>query len=244
MRPTLRKLLLPTSSEAKTLAVWGVRSEFRTDNLLRIGIERVIVQKFRATIFLLCAVLPCAAAELPLMPWPSHVIQQEGFLALDHAPHIELVGGDERLHDALNRFIQNLAVRTGAPIDRNIPGTPDGPQLVIHCASNGLPIQKLEEDESYHLTVGRTGIELTAANPLGIMHGLETLLQLVQAGRHGWVIPYLQIDDVPRFAWRGLMIDVSRHFMPIDALKRNIDGMAAVKLNVLHLHLSDDEGFV
>jgi hexosaminidase len=69
------------------------------------------------------------------------------------------------------------------------------------------------------------------------------LLQLVQAGPHGWVVPYVQIDDVPRFAWRGLMIDVSRHFMPLDALKRNIDGMAAVKLNVLHLHLSDDEGF-
>jgi len=177
------------------------------------------------------------------MPWPSHVMQQEGFLALDHTPHIELTGGDERVHDALNRFIRNLAVRTGTPFDRNFPGTPDGPRLVIHCASDGLRIQKLEEDESYHLTVAQTGIELTAANPLGIMHGLETLLQLVQAGPRAWVIPYVQIDDAPRFAWRGLMIDVSRHFMPLDALKRNIDGMAAVKLNVLHLHLSDDEGF-
>lgn len=201
------------------------------------------MRKFRIAILLLCAVLPCAAAELPLMPWPSHVMQQEGFLALDHAPHIELTGGDERVHDALNRFIRNLAVRTGVPFDRNFPGTPDGPRLVIRCASDGLRVQKLEEDESYHLTVGQAGVELTAANPLGIMHGLETLLQLVQAGPHGWVVPYVQIDDVPRFAWRGLMIDVSRHFMPLDALKRNIDGMAAVKLNVLHLHLSDDEGF-
>jgi hexosaminidase len=75
------------------------------------------------------------------------------------------------------------------------------------------------------------------------MHGLETLLQLVEAGRRGWVLPAVQIDDSPRFAWRGLMIDVSRHFMPLGAIERNIDGMAAVKLNVLHLHLSDDEGF-
>jgi hexosaminidase len=170
-------------------------------------------------------------------------MQQEGFLALDHTPHIELTGDDERVHDALNRFVRNLSVRTGVPFDRNFPGTPDGPRLVIRCAGNGLRVQKLEEDESYHLTAGQTGVELTAANPLGIMHGLETLLQLVQAGPRGWVVPYVQIDDVPRFAWRGLMIDVSRHFMPLDALKRNVDGMAAVKLNVLHLHLSDDEGF-
>lgn len=87
------------------------------------------------------------------------------------------------------------------------------------------------------------GIELTAANPLGIMHGLETLLQLVESGPQGWVFPDVRIDDTPRFPWRGLMIDVSRHFMPLDVIERNIDGMAAVKLNILHLHLSDDEGF-
>ncbi|MGC2163639.1 MAG: beta-N-acetylhexosaminidase [Silvibacterium sp.] len=177
------------------------------------------------------------------MPWPSHITQQEGFLALNYPPRIELTGGDERVHHALKRFIQNLSVQTGAPFDRHFPGTPDGPLLVIHCASAGLRVQSLQEDESYHLTVSQAGIELTAENPLGIMHGLQTLLQLVEAGPKGWVLPDVRIDDTPRFAWRGLMIDVSRHFMPLSALERNIDGMAMVKLNVLHLHLSDDEGF-
>ena len=104
-------------------------------------------------------------------------------------------------------------------------------------------MQSLDGDESYHLSVSQTGIQLTAADPLGVMHGLETLLQLVEPGPNGWVIPEVRIDDAPRFAWRGLMIDVSRHFMPLEAIERNIDGMAAVKLNVLHLHLSDDQGF-
>ena len=56
-------------------------------------------------------------------------------------------------------------------------------------------------------------------------------------------VPVISIEDSPRFPWRGLMIDVGRHFIPLDVLKRNIDGMAAVKMNVLHWHLSDDQGF-
>lgn len=177
------------------------------------------------------------------MPWPSHITQEDGFLALDHTPHIELTGGDERVHRALTRFVLDLSVRTGVPFDRRFPGVPDGPLFVIRCGGPGLHVQALDEDESYHLSVSQKGIELTAANPLGIMHGLETVLQLVEPGPRGWMLPDVRIDDTPRFKWRGLMIDVSRHFMPLEAIERNIDGMAAVKLNVLHLHLSDDEGF-
>jgi hexosaminidase len=177
------------------------------------------------------------------MPWPSQITQQDGVLALNTAPRIELMGGDERVHHATQRFLRNLAMRTGAPFDRHFAGAPEGPALVIRCAGDGRRVQALDEDEGYHLSVSQTGIQLTAANPLGIMHGLETLLQLVEPGPSGWVIPDVRIEDAPRFAWRGLMIDVSRHFMPLDAIERNIDGMAAVKLNVLHLHLSDDQGF-
>jgi hexosaminidase len=177
------------------------------------------------------------------MPWPSQITQQDSSLGLNAPPQIELTGGDERVHHAIQRFLQDLATETGSPFNRKFPGAGEGPALVIRCAADGQRVQSLDEDESYHLRVSQTGIELTAANPLGIMHGLETLLQLVEPGAHGWVIPDVRIDDTPRFAWRGLMIDVSRHFMPLDAVERNIDGMAAVKLNVLHLHLSDDEGF-
>ena len=201
------------------------------------------IKRLMVAAFLLSAVLPCGAAELNLMPWPSHVAQQEGFLVLGHTPQIELTGGDERVNHALTRFLQNLSLRTGVPFDHHFSGAPAGPRMVIRCAGPGLRVQALEEDESYHLAINQRGIELTAANPLGIMHGLETVQQLIEPKPQGWVLPVLQIDDSPRFAWRGLMIDVSRHFMPVEAIERNIDGMAAVKLNVLHLHLSDDEGF-
>lgn len=201
------------------------------------------IHRFTTVVLLLCAALPCGAAELSLMPWPSHVTQQEGFLTLEHTPQIQLTGGDERVHHALTRFMRNLSARTGVPFDHHFSGAPEGPRFVIRCTGPGLHVQALAEDESYHLTVSQTGMELTAANPLGIMHGLETVLQLVEPSPQGWVLPDVLIDDTPRFAWRGLMIDVSRHFMPFEALERNIDGMAAVKLNVLHLHLSDDEGF-
>src|SRR5208337_5341970 len=78
---------------------------------------------------------------------------------------------------------------------------------------------------------------------LGILHGLQTFLQLVEITPTGFAVPAVTIKDQPRFAWRGLMFDVSRHFIPVDVLKRNLDGMAAVKMNVMHWHLSDDQGF-
>jgi hexosaminidase len=198
---------------------------------------------FKMAALLLCAALPCGAGELNLMPWPSQVARQDGFLSIDHRPRFQVTGGDERVRRAVNRFVHDLSVRTGSPLEQRFSEALEGPLFVIHCAGSGLRVQGVDEDESYRLTVADTGIELTAANPLGIMHGLETVLQLVESGPRGWVVPYVRIDDGPRFQWRGLMIDVSRHFIPLNQIERNIDGMAAVKLNVLHLHLSDDEGF-
>ena len=91
--------------------------------------------------------------------------------------------------------------------------------------------------------VSESGAQLTAATPLGALYGLQTFLQLVQATPSGFAVPVVTIRDQPRFAWRGLLIDVSRHFIPLDVLKRNLDGMAAVKMNVFHWHLSDNQGF-
>ena len=88
-----------------------------------------------------------------------------------------------------------------------------------------------------------SGAHLKAATVVGAIHGLETLLQLVQMQGSGYILPAVSIEDTPRFRWRGLMIDVSRHFQPVEVIKRTLDGMAAVKLNVFHWHLSDDQGF-
>jgi hexosaminidase len=93
------------------------------------------------------------------------------------------------------------------------------------------------------LEVSPTGAKLTAPTPLGTMHGLQTFLQLVNVSPEGFASQAVTIHDQPRFPWRGLMIDSARHFIPLDVIKRNLDGMEAVKMNVFHWHLSENQGF-
>ena len=101
----------------------------------------------------------------------------------------------------------------------------------------------MEAKENYSLSVDRAGIVLKADGQTGVIRGLATLQQLVELGPDGFQFAGAIIEDNPRFAWRGLLLDPARHFISIDTLKRNIDAMEAVKLNVFHLHLSDNEGF-
>ena len=186
--------------------------------------------------------LSCSAQEFNLMPWPARIEQREGFFKLVQLPRFEVKGGDERVQYAIVHFRRQLEAETKL-ISRRSANKSTAPLLVIRCNTPGQKQQALGEDESYNLEVGENKVELTAATPLGILRGVETLLQLIQKDKHGWIIPAVRVEDRPRFPWRGLMIDVSRHFIPLEVIKRNIDGMAAVKLNTLHLHLSDDEGF-
>jgi len=114
------------------------------------------------------------------------------------------------------------------------------PLLALHRHTTG---PATSPDESYRLRVTATGASLTAAGPLGIQRGLATFRQLIESTPRGWRAQLCDIQDAPRFAWRGLLIDPARHFLPVAVIKRNLDGMAAVKLNVLHWHLSDDQGW-
>jgi hexosaminidase len=101
----------------------------------------------------------------------------------------------------------------------------------------------LGEDESYKLDVSPEGARIQAPTVDGALHGLETFSQLVSPTAGGFAVPAIHIEDRPRFPWRGLMLDVSRRWMPLEVVYRNLDAMAAVKLNVFHWHLSDDQGF-
>ncbi|RSK45660.1 beta-hexosaminidase [Hymenobacter perfusus] len=100
------------------------------------------------------------------------------------------------------------------------------------------------EDESYTLRVTPMGVALNAPTHLGLLRGLATLRELAAPNKVGGsVLPEVDVADAPRFPWRGLLMDAARHFMPVAVIKRNLDGMWATKLNVLHWHLSDDQGF-
>jgi len=194
----------------------------------------------------LAASMPAHAqstSELNVMPLPAKAQQGTGSLKIDGGFTIAFAGFREaRLDRAGQRFLTQLKRETGIVLG-NGPADPAKATLVVMTDHESKPIQELGEDEAYSLEVTATGAKLHAANPLGTLHGLQTFLQLVSISPDGFVAPTVNIQDQPRFPWRGLMIDAARHFIPISVLKRNLDGMEAVKLNVLHLHLSDNEGF-
>jgi len=190
------------------------------------------------------SLLPTAHGELNLMPQPAHVVPGQGRLKVDQSFRIALTGYREpRLERAAVRLIEHLESKTGMPLTRDLSADAAGATLEIATAAASSPVQQLGEDESYGLEVTADRARLTAPNPLGILRGLETFLQLVEADKDGFAAPAIQIDDQPRFSWRGLMLDVSRHWMPADVVRRNLEAMAALKLNVLHWHLSDNQGF-
>src|SRR5579864_6530228 len=178
-----------------------------------------------------------------LMPMPASLQQGTGQLAIDQSFSVAVSGArDASLDEEVQRFVTQLSRQTGI-LFRPKPGATPTPTLQIHADHGREAVQKLGEDESYELSVSESGAKLAAPTTLGILRGLQTFLQLVQITPSGFAAPAVTIKDQPRFAWRGMLIDVSRHFIPLDVLKRNLDGMAAVKMNVLHWHLSDDQGF-
>ncbi len=180
-----------------------------------------------------------------LIPLPLSLTTGDGVFHITPQFRIAVEGkGNERLLRATDRMRQRLAGRTGIFFTSNTiePGK--------NLGNGGLSISfertgrlALHEDESYALDITSEGVILKAVTDIGAMRGLETLLQLVSAVPGGYCFPAVFIQDHPRFPWRGLLIDSCRHFMPVDVIKRNLDGMSAVKLNVLHWHLTEDQGF-
>lgn len=180
-------------------------------------------------------------STLNLMPMPASVQPGTGQLPITQSFTVSATGYRNASSDAdIERFQAQLSRKTGIPF-RMKPAV--APALEVHSNHGRENIQKLGEDESYELTITDSRATLNSETWLGALRGMQTFLQLVQITPNGFAVPAVTIKDQPRFPWRGLLVDVSRHFIPIDVLKRNIDGLAAVKMNVLHWHLSDDQGF-
>jgi hexosaminidase len=208
--------------------------------------------RFGYLLILLFALLSSAAtAQAPrvtpptinVMPLPATLTLGAGRLMITQTFSVAIVGYNEpRLERAAQRFLRDLGRETGYFLSDRL-GDAAHASLVIHADHGSESVQDLGEDESYVLDVSSPGAKLTAPNPLGVMGGLQTFLQLLELTPDGYSAPAVHIEDSPRFSWRGLSIDVSRHFITMAVLKRNVDAMAAVKMNVLHLHLSDDQGF-
>ncbi len=200
-------------------------------------------------LFLLGVTLPAAAGpgRVSLIPRPAHLRAAGGTFELRSDTRI--VAGPGAEVEA-----RNLA---------DVLGRPTGWTLTVGAAESGRSTIALERDrdlegqlgpEGYVLTVTPGRVVLRAASEAGLFYAGITFRQLlppeVGAGRRktrppagGWRAACVEIRDVPRFAWRGLLLDPARHFLPVDFLKKFIDVMAFYKLNTLQLHLTDDQGW-
>ncbi|TDO73502.1 hexosaminidase [Flavobacterium chryseum] len=183
--------------------------------------------------------------QLNLMPWPQSVVLNEGNFALTKNFKVNITGNpNPRIFGGVTRFLRRLDGRTGIFFEQGfIQKLNEVPtaEVQINCTKSGKI--GLYEDESYHLDIKQNRITINATSDLGALHALETLLQMLQNNSTSFYFPNAQISDFPRFTWRGLMIDAARHFQPVDVIKRNIDALAAMKMNVFHWHLVDDQGW-
>ena len=179
-----------------------------------------------------------------LMPQPASVSVAPGrFVLTAQFSAAPTAFDNSRLDAAICRALLQLRQKTGLPFAGEPLPSGQVAQLSLAVQAAGEEIQSTDEDESYTLSVTSAGVRIDAPTVVGAMRGLQTLVQLVQPSGGEYVLPAVSIHDSPRFPWRGLMIDCGRHFEPMDVLKRTLEGMAAVKLNVFHWHLTEDQGF-
>lgn len=200
-------------------------------------------------IFLLICISYYSKAQdntINVMPLPKNIVMGNGKIRISNQLKINLLGdrNDTTLEDAANRMLRKINLITLAYFEQEyVKLNEEHNDAIINIKVEEKKDNSIEVDESYILSINEGKISLKAPNTIGALRGMETILQLVAADTDGYYFPEVIIIDKPRFKWRGMMVDVARHFVPIEILKRNIDAMGMVKMNVLHLHLSDDEGF-
>lgn len=190
------------------------------------------------------ALPPDEATPAPvLMPRPAEIRVDSGQLVVLPEFTFAVDGADDaRLAPAVERLAQQWSARTGKKLTARA-AAPAGATILLQCERAAAARPQLGEDESYTLTITGTQARLQAATTTGALRGIATLTQLLEVDGDANTLPGLTVVDAPRFPWRGLMIDVVRHWQPAEVIRRNLDAMALVKLNVLHLHLTDDQGF-
>src|SRR5438105_9530521 len=168
----------------------------------------------------------------PLIPWPRSLEPGDGAFALAAGTRISTSDDGNadlrRFADLLRGYVTELAGVEAAI----------GPGGAITL---GLRADAPTGDEAYRLDISPERTELVARNARGLFYGVQTLRQLIAASPKA--IPAVRIDDAPRFPWRGLHLDVGRHFFPVEFIKKYIDLLATFKLNTFHWHLTEDQGW-
>ena len=175
-----------------------------------------------------------------LIPKPTTITPTEGTFELTADCQIIVdPASDEVL--AIGRYLSDqfkAAAGFGVPVHAGEGAAPEG-SIILKMGGADSALG----GEGYQLTVSPRGVEIAAPQAAGVFYGAQTLRQLLPINAGPWQVPCGAIRDQPRFGWRGAMLDVARHFFGVGDIKHYIDLLAAYKMNVLHLHLSDDQGW-
>ena len=180
-----------------------------------------------------------------LMPMPEQIVFSTEKFRVDSHFKILIKGpSHERLYKEARRFNKRLAERTGIFFKTwQVDGSFSSGNENVVIQVNAKGVVQLEMNESYKINVSNQKILIQAESDIGAIRALETLLQLLVTDQDGCYFAGAEIIDKPRFAWRGLLISQPYHFMPMDVIKRTLDAMAMVKMNVLHFYISDDQAY-
>jgi hexosaminidase len=184
------------------------------------------------------------AQSVNIIPYPQKVTPEKGRFLIKKTTLLVYDTHNPELSTALNPLVLKLGYAAGI----HLQAAPNAPR------KNFIAVQltdTLHNPEGYHILIGPKKIEITAATPAGVFYAVQSLLQLLPVEIESpslvknikWQLPALQIDDAPVFSYRGLMLDVARHYMPYSFLQKLIDLMAMQKMNTLHLHLTDSQGW-
>ena len=188
-------------------------------------------------IYLCLFCTPMLAAMPLLMPQPASMRLDAGTLLLPPVVGVAVTGGTSQSTATalalLAQFQPQLQFKAAPPATAQL-------QIALRQHIN---IPGPDDDESYQLLINPQQVRLSAHSSTGVLYGLMTLSQLLQCDAKRCALPALEINDQPRFRWRGLLLDSARRFIPLADIRRTLDGMAAAKLNVLHWHLTDDQGW-
>lgn len=202
-----------------------------------------------AQLFIIVFLVSCSATSytpqpIPsLIPIPVEVRSGEGNFVLTNKT--EIVAASEEVRKVATYLAEKIAPATGIQMKIAASGKENVIEMLLHKTTDPTL-----GDEGYQLEVTPKKITIRANQPAGLFYGVQTLLQLLPKEIEGksiahtdWKIPAVSIIDYPRFGWRGLMLDVSRHFFPKEVVKAYIDEMARYKYNRFHWHLTDDQGW-
>ena len=199
-----------------------------------------------AILFAMVSCSNCPKGDLPvaIVPQPNQLVRQDGAYTVTKKTSLVLPGS-EKLQNVADLINQRFSQAAGFKLEV----TDEQPE------SNFIAVELEPEwakgDEAYELIVDKSGVMVKAGTERGAFYGLVSMLQLLPPAIESttevddvcWSIPFVQIDDAPRFAWRGMHLDVCRHFVPVKFIKKQLDVMALFKMNTFHWHLTEDQGW-